>query len=56
VQAFQISALWEALIEAGAFPVGADALDSFRIAEGIPAYGIDIAEKDLAQETSQMRR
>jgi len=42
-------------IEAGAFPVGADALDSFRIAEGIPAYGIDIAEKDLAQETSQMR-
>jgi folate-binding protein YgfZ len=55
VQAFQISALWEALIEAGAFPVGADALDSFRIAEGIPAYGIDIAEKDLAQETSQMR-
>jgi len=55
VQAAQIAALWEALTEAGAYPVGADALETFRIAEGIPAYGIDIAEKDLAQETSQMR-
>jgi len=53
--AAQIPALWEAVIEAGAIPVGADALEAFRIAEGIPAYGIDIAEKDLAQETSQMR-
>jgi folate-binding protein YgfZ len=55
VQAAQIPALWEALTEAGACPVGADTLDAFRVAEGIPAYGIDIAEKDLAQETSQMR-
>ena len=30
-------------------------LDAFRIAEGIPVYGIDIAERDLPQETSQMR-
>ena len=30
-------------------------LEAFRIAEGIPAYGIDIAERDLPQETSQMR-
>jgi folate-binding protein YgfZ len=55
VQTAQIPALWEALIEAGACPVGAHTLDAFRIAEGIPAYGIDIAERDLAQETSQMR-
>jgi aminomethyltransferase len=55
VQAVQIPALWGALIEAGACPVGADTVEAFRIAEGIPAYGIDIAEKDLAQETSQMR-
>jgi folate-binding protein YgfZ len=53
--AAQIPALWQALIEAGATPVGADSLEAFRIAEGIPAYGIDIAERDLAQETSQMR-
>jgi folate-binding protein YgfZ len=54
-QADQISALWKALVEAGATPVGADALEAFRIAEGFPAYGIDIAERDLPQETSQLR-
>ena len=47
--------LWKALREAGATPVGADSLEAFRIAEGIPAYGIDMAERDLPQETSQMR-
>jgi folate-binding protein YgfZ len=30
-------------------------LDAFRIAEGIPAYGADMVERDLPQETSQMR-
>jgi folate-binding protein YgfZ len=61
VQAAEIPVLWQALVEpieaggAGARPVGAAALEAFRIAEGIPAYGIDVVEKDLAQETSQMR-
>jgi folate-binding protein YgfZ len=55
VQADRIPALWQALIEAGAIAVGADSLEALRIAEGIPAYGIDIAERDLPQETSQMR-
>ena len=55
VRAAEIPALWQALIEAGATPVGAASLEAFRIAEGIPAYGIDIAERDLPQETSQMR-
>ena len=54
-QADGVSALWKALVEASATPVGAASLDAFRIAEGIPAYGIDIAERDLPQETSQMR-
>lgn len=54
-EAAQIPALWQTLIESGACPVGADALEAFRVAEGIPTYGIDIAEKDLPQETSQMR-
>lgn len=47
--------LWRALLTAGASPVGARAIEAFRIAEGIPAYGADIVERDLAQETSQMR-
>ncbi len=51
----QIPALWKSLVEAGAHPVGAAALEAFRIAEGIPAYGIDISERDLPQETSQLR-
>jgi folate-binding protein YgfZ len=55
IQASGIPALWQALIDAGATPVGAASLESLRIAEAIPAYGIDIAERDLPQETSQMR-
>jgi folate-binding protein YgfZ len=55
VQAAQIPALWQALIQAGATPAGSASVEAFRIAEAIPAYGIDIAERDLAQETSQMR-
>ena len=42
--------LWHQLVAAGATPVGTNALDAFRIAEGIPVYGIDIAERDLPQE------
>ena len=55
VEADRIGALWEALKEAGASPVGCASLEAFRIAEGIPAYGVDIAERDLPQETSQLR-
>jgi len=51
----KLASLWRALRTAGATPVGCAALESLRIAEGIPAYGIDIAERDLPQETSQMR-
>jgi folate-binding protein YgfZ len=50
-----IAPLWRALSTAGATPAGAASLDAFRIVEGIPAYGVDIAERDLPQETSQMR-
>jgi len=35
--------------------VGSASLEAFRIAEGIPAYGIDMVERDLPQETAQMR-
>jgi aminomethyltransferase len=55
VRAAKIPALWQALVEAGAIAVGAATLEAFRIVEGIPAYGVDIAERDLPQETSQMR-
>jgi folate-binding protein YgfZ len=50
-----LTLLWRALSTAGATPVGSTALGAFRVAEGIPVYGIDIAERDLPQETSQTR-
>jgi len=55
IDAKEIAALWTALQEAGATPVGTDSLEALRIAEGIPAYGVDMLEKDLPQETSQLR-
>jgi len=50
-----LTLLWRALSTAGAKPVGAAALEVLRIVEGIPVYGIDVAERDLPQETSQIR-
>ncbi len=46
---------WQALIAAGATPVGSEALEMQRIVSGIPLYGVDIRERDLPQETEQMR-
>jgi folate-binding protein YgfZ len=46
---------WSALVAAGATPIGSEALEMQRIAAGIPLYGLDIRERDLPQETEQMR-
>jgi folate-binding protein YgfZ len=46
---------WQELTAAGAIPVGSEALEMQRIAAGIPLYGVDIRERDLPQETEQMR-
>jgi len=48
-----LATLWDALVKAGASPVGTQALELYRIAQGIPAYGQDIRERDLPQETGQ---
>ncbi|MGH9599603.1 MAG: YgfZ/GcvT domain-containing protein, partial [Terracidiphilus sp.] len=50
-----LTKLWSCVRAAGAVPVGCATLEAFRIAEGIPVYGADIAERDLPQETSQTR-
>jgi folate-binding protein YgfZ len=47
--------LWDALVAAGATPVGFEAMELHRILAGIPLYGADIRERDLPQETEQMR-
>jgi folate-binding protein YgfZ len=50
-----VTKLWSCLRTGGATPIGCASLEAFRIAEGIPAYGIDMVERDLPQETSQTR-
>ncbi|HVJ09240.1 MAG TPA: hypothetical protein VM554_12735 [Acidisarcina sp.] len=50
-----VASIWTALLENGCRPCGLEAVETLRIVEGIPAYGIDIQEKHLAQETSQTR-
>ena len=50
-----VKRLWDALLAAGAAPVGSDALEMHRIVAGIPRYGVDIRERDLPQETEQAR-
>lgn len=46
---------WKALVTAGATPTGSEALEIQRIAAGVPLYGVDIRERDLPQETEQLR-
>jgi folate-binding protein YgfZ len=50
-----LAKLWSCLRTGGAMPVGCASLDALRLAEAIPAYGIDMVERDLPQETSQLR-
>ena len=44
---------WNKLVTTGAQPVGAEALEMWRVLRGIPNYGQDIRERDLPQETGQ---
>jgi folate-binding protein YgfZ len=51
-------AIWDTLIkdtliQVGGQPVGTEALELWRILQGIPRYGKDIRERDLPQETEQ---
>ena len=47
--------IWEALLQAGAQETHADTCELFRVASGIPKFGVDIRQKDLPQETGQER-
>ena len=49
----KVDKVWDALVSAGATPVGSDALELFRIVKGVPRFGIDLRERDLPQETGQ---
>ncbi|MHB1022825.1 MAG: CAF17-like 4Fe-4S cluster assembly/insertion protein YgfZ [Acidobacteriaceae bacterium] len=51
----QVSAIWDALLQAGATACGSQSMEWLRLLEGTPHYGTDIRDKDLAQETGQTR-
>ena len=46
------TALWDTLVEAGARPVGYDALETLRIEAGIARYGHDMDETNVVTETN----
>jgi aminomethyltransferase len=48
-------AVWDALVSAGAKPVGFEALEWLRILNGVPRFGVDMTERYLPQETGQDR-
>jgi len=50
-----VAPLRDALIQNGATPTGDEAFEFYRVALGIPRYGVDIRERDLPQETEQTR-
>ena len=45
--------IWNALLQAGATPVGTEALEKARVMRGVPRYAVDIRDRDLPQETEQ---
>ena len=47
----QAAAVWKALREGGALPVGADAAEVLRLEAGIPMYGVDVDDRVILPET-----
>lgn len=52
VDAEKAADLWNALHEAGARPVGDDALETLRIEAGLPRFGVDMDETNVVTEAA----
>jgi folate-binding protein YgfZ len=52
VETDHASSLWTALLQAGAQPIGYDALEVLRIEVGIPRYGVDMDDTNVVTETN----
>ncbi|QNI30412.1 folate-binding protein YgfZ [Alloacidobacterium dinghuense] len=55
LSAEHLAEVWRIFTEAGAAPAGFAALESLRILEGVPRYGVDMTDRYLPQETNQSR-
>ena len=51
----EVLTVWKALQASGAVPAGLEAAETLRVLEGTPLYGVDLNERDLPQETNQLR-
>ena len=51
VNADQAGTLWDTLHNAGARPVGYDALEMLRVEAGLPRYGVDMDDTNVVTET-----
>jgi tRNA-modifying protein YgfZ len=49
----KVTSVWEFFVEAGVSPAGEESWQAKRIESGFPVYGVDITEKNLAQEASR---
>src|SRR6266581_1122855 len=47
-----LAGAWEALVRAGAAPIGREAYDVLRIEAGVPRFGVDMSEETLALEVA----
>lgn len=52
IKAEHADSLWNAILDAGAQPVGYNTLDILRVEAGIPRYGIDMDETNVVPETA----
>lgn len=55
LNAKDVAEAWRILTDAGAAPAGFAALESLRILEGTPLYGLDMSDRYLPQETNLKR-
>jgi len=56
VQTKNLADLWSRLAKAGITSAGRTAFEVLRIEAGMPAYGIDISDENLAQEVSRTKQ
>ena len=47
------AALWQALTQAGARPIGFEAFEILRVEAGVPRYGVDVSDTNVVPEAGQ---
>jgi tRNA-modifying protein YgfZ len=52
----RLADLWNALADAGMRPAGTAAFEALRIEAGMPLYGVDISDDNLAQEVGRTKQ